>query len=244
MSERQASQDDRDHSGFLRFGGFAILVGFVIHIIANVFLKKFPPDNPSVDELQSYLSEEATTWALVHGLRYVAFACIAVFAAALFMRTCRGSGSRSLGWGLVGLLGAALHVTNGIIANGIEILAFMDFNQLSGDPTLFWFAFYMTRILFTGEIVAWGLLIAGFSAAGWQSSTLPRWLSILGFFCATGSLASGVFIVSIMKDGPAAPLVEVTALGCLAWFLVTGVLMAFRGAGGSNYRAAWQTSDV
>lgn len=236
MSATETSQDSRDHDRFVRFGGVAILTGFVIHIIANVFLKQFPPDDPTLNELKNYLSEEASTWALVHGLRYVAFACIAVFAAALFVRTCQNAGFRSIGWGLVGLLGAGLHVTNGIITNGIEILAFADFNQLSGDPTLFWFAFYMTRILFTGEIVAWGLLIGGFSAAGWQSSTLPKWLTLLGFLSAIGSLASGVFIVSILKDGSAAPLVEVTSLGCLAWFLITGGLMAFRGLGG-EYRA-------
>lgn len=237
MSESQARQEDGARNGFIQLGGFAILAGFAIHIVANGFLKKFPPDDPTLDELKIYLSQEANTWALVHGLRYVAFACIAVFAAALFMRTCRISDPRSMGWGVVGLLGAALHVTNGIITNGIEILAFMDFNQLSGDSTLFWFAFYMTRILFTGEIVAWGLLIGGFSVAGWQSSTLPRWLTVLGFLSATGSLASGLFIVSILKDGSATLLVEVTSLGCLAWFLITGILMAFRGPAGSKYRA-------
>lgn len=237
MSEDPTSQDNGDHNRFIRFGGFAILTGFAIHIVANGFLKRWPPDDPTLDELRNYLSEEASTWALVHGLRYIAFACIAVFAAALFIRTCRISRPRPIGWGLVGLLGAALHVTNGIVTNGIEILAFMDFNQLSEDPAHFWFAFYMTRILFTGEIVAWGLLIGGFSAAGWQSSTLPRWLTILGLLSAIGALASGVFIVSFLKDGSAGPLVEVTSLGCLAWFLITGVLMAFGGRGAKHHAA-------
>lgn len=158
------------------------------------------------------------------------------------MRTCRVSGSRAIGWGLVGLLGAALHVTNGIITNGIEILAFTDFKLLSEDPTLFWFAFYLTRILFTGEIVAWGILIGGFSAAGWHSSTLPRWLTILGLLSAIGSLASGIFIVSVLKDGSAALLVDVTSLGCLAWFLITGILMAVRGSavGGVARGGRWR----
>jgi hypothetical protein len=110
----------------------------------------------------------------------------------------------------------------------------MDFGRLSEDPKLFWLVFHLTRILFTGEIVAWGLVIGGFSAAGWQSSTLPRWLTIFGFLSAIGSLACGVFIVSILSDGRAVPLVEITSLGCLGWFLITGVLMAFRGAAGSK----------
>jgi hypothetical protein len=229
MIESQPVEGSRNHSRFIRLGGFAMLAGFFIHIVANVVLKKFPPEDPTLDQLKAYLSEEASTWALVHGLRYVAFACIALFAAALFMRTCRTWGAGPTGWGLVGLLGAALHVTNGIITNGIEILAFMDFGQLSEDPSLFWLVFYLTRILFTGEIVAWGLVIGGFSVAGWQSSTLPRWLSILGFLSAIASLASGVFIVSILRDGRAVPLIDIASLGCLAWFLITGMLMAFRG---------------
>jgi hypothetical protein len=208
-----------------------MLAAFLIHIVANGVLKKFPPDDPTLDQLKTYLSEEASTWALVHGLRYVAFACIALFAAALFLRTCRPLSARSTGWGVLGLLGAALHVTNGIVTNGIEILAFMDFHQLSEDPKLFWLVFYLTRILFTGEIVAWGLLIGGFSAAGWHSSTLPRWLTILGILSAIGALACGVFIVSILSDGSAAGvLVEIASIGCLAWFLITGVLMVLQGA--------------
>jgi hypothetical protein len=230
MSSTQYVQGCGDHSPFIRFGGVAILLGFLIHIVANLVLKQFPPSDPTPEQLTAYLSDQASTWAVVHGVRYVAFVCIAIFAAALFMRTCRGWGSRSTGWGLVGLLGAALHVANGIITNGIEILAFMDFGRLSEDPKLFWLVFHLTRILFTGEIVAWGLLIGGFSAAGWQSSTLPRWLTILGMLCAIGSLACGVFIVSILGDGRAVPLVDITSLGCLAWFLITGALMAFRGA--------------
>ena len=230
MSESQPVQLNSDHNRFIRFGGFAMLFALLIHVIANSFLKKFPPEHTTPDQLKAYLSEEARTWALVHGLRYVAFVCIAFFAASLFMRTCRTWGGRSTGWALVGLLGAALHIANGIITNGIEILAFMDFGRLSQDPKLFWLVFYLTRILFTGEIVAWGLVIGGFSAAGWQSSTLPRWLTILGFLSAIGSLACGVFIVSIMSDGRAVLLVEIVPLGCLVWFLITGVLMAYQGA--------------
>jgi hypothetical protein len=232
VGKGQHIESTGDHSRFIRFGGSALLLGFLIHIVANGVLKEFPPEDPTLEELRAYLSDEASTWALVHGLRYVAFVCIAFFAAALFMRTCRTWGSRSTGWGFVGLLGAALHVTTGTITNGIEVLAFMDFGRLSEDPKLFWLVFHLTRVLFTGEIVAWGLTIGGFSAAGWQSATLPRWLTILGFLGAIGSLACGVFIVSILSDGRAVPLVEISSLGCLTWFRFTGVLMAARGAAG------------
>lgn len=237
MTEGQSNAANRSRSRFVRFGGFAILFAFLIHIVVNAVLKEFPPDDPTLDQLKAYLSEQASTWAVVHGLRYVAFVGIAFFAAALFMKTCRAGDPRSIGWGLVGLLGAALHIANGIITNGIEVLAFMDFRQLSEDPKLFRLLFQLTRILFTGEIVAWGLVIGGFSVAGWQSATLPRWLSILGFLGAIGSLACGIFIVSIMSDGRATPLVQFVPLACLAWFLITGALLACKGAGEVQHAA-------
>jgi hypothetical protein len=40
--------------------------------------------------------------------------------------------------------------------------------------------------------------------------------------------------VSILSDGRAVLLAEIASLGCLAWFLITGVLMAFTGAAGSK----------
>lgn len=35
-----------EHGRFIRFGGVAILVGFLIHTVANGVLKQFPPEDP------------------------------------------------------------------------------------------------------------------------------------------------------------------------------------------------------
>ena len=61
-------QEDR----LIRIGGLAVLVALAIHIFVNGFLKKFPPENPSLPELKDYLTVEASTWAIVHGLKYSA----------------------------------------------------------------------------------------------------------------------------------------------------------------------------
>jgi len=50
--------------------GLAIIVGFVIHVVLNSLLKEFPPENPTVAQLQAYLSREAGAWGVVHGFRY------------------------------------------------------------------------------------------------------------------------------------------------------------------------------
>jgi len=213
----------------IRFGGLAIVVGLAIHVILNMALKQFPPDDPTVAELQAYLARESGTWAIVHGFRYVAFTCIVLFAAALFVRTCGTRAAQTTGWGVVGLLGTAMFVTNGMITNGIEILAFINLDLISQQQELFWLLFELTRVLFTAELVTWSIVIFGFSMAGWRSATLPKWLVGLGMLNATAGMLSGVFVVSILNEGWASPIIEVAALSGLAWFLCAGVYLLIRG---------------
>ena len=211
-------------------GGLAIIVGLAIHIVLNIVLKEFPPENPTLTELQDYLSNETGTWAIVHGFRYVAFACIVLFAGGLFTRTCCTRPGQTTGWGVVGLLGAAIFVTNGVITNGIEMLAFLNIDLLSNNPELFWLLFRLTRVLFTAEVVTWSFLILGFSIAGWRSMTMPMWLTVLGLINVAAGMLSGVFIVSIVTDGWATIFIEVASLTGLAWFACVGVYMLIRGA--------------
>ena len=124
---QEANPPAASESSLIRIGGLAIIVGMAIHIVLNVVLKEFPPEDPTSSELQEYLAREAGTWATIHGFRYLAFTCIVLFAAGLFARTCRTRSAGETGWGVVGLLGAAIFVTNGIITNGVEILAFHNF---------------------------------------------------------------------------------------------------------------------
>jgi hypothetical protein len=220
---------DHQNDGLIRFGGLSVILALLLHVILNGAVKQFPPQNPSLAELQAYLSAEASTWAIVHGLKYLALVGLVFFAAGLFARTSSTRGRAIAGWGVVGLLGTAIHVTNAVIANGIEILAFFDFSRLSEDPTLFWLLFHLVRVLFTAEIVAWGLVIFGFSMAGFQSAALPKWIAALGFFSSAACLMSGVFVVSVLTDGWATILMEVAGLTGLAWFACVGVYMMMRG---------------
>ena len=123
----------KENGGLIRIGGLAVVLALSIHVFVNGVLKEFPPANPSLAELQSYLSNEASTWAIVHGLKYLALVGLVIFSAAVSARTCRTRGALIAGWGVVGLIGSAIHVTNAMIANGIEILAFYDFTRLSEE---------------------------------------------------------------------------------------------------------------
>lgn len=230
MQEVSTLADDKKQAQFIRLGGLSVLVGLTIHIVVNMVLKEFPPEDPSLAELHSYLLDEAGTWALVHGLRYVALAGLLLFSASLFIRTCGARVSSSTGWGIVGLLGTSIHVANAFITNGIETLAFLDFSLLSEKPELFWLVFNTTRVLFTAEIAAWAVVIFGFSMAGLQSSMLPKWIVGLGMLSSTASILSGVFIVSILTDGWAVMLIEIAALTGLAWFACVGIYMMLRGS--------------
>jgi hypothetical protein len=206
-----------------------LLVGFAIHIIANAVIKRMPPEDPSLDQLRAYLAAEVDSWALVHGVRYVAIVSIAVFAAALFARTCCSRASRPVGWGVIGLLGATMWLANLLITNGIETFVFLDPEIVSANADVFWAFFNATRVLFTAEIVAWAVLIGGFCAAGWLSATLPKWLSAFGVVPAVLGVLSGVFVVSILEDGWATWLIDVGSLCGLAWFFCAGVYLLLRG---------------
>lgn len=213
----------------IRLGGVAVVLALAVHMFVNGVLKEFPPLDPSPAELKSYLSAEASTWAVVHGLKYLALVGLVLFAAGAHARTCSTRGPLVPGWGVVGLLGTAIHVTNAMIANGIEVLAFYDFSRLSEEPSLFWLLFHVARTLFTAELLAWGLVIFGFSMAGFQTRRIPRWLTVLGFISAAACVLTGVFVVSVLTEGRAVLLIEAAALTGLAWFASTGVFMVLRG---------------
>jgi hypothetical protein len=217
------------HALLIRLGGALLLVGFAIHIIANSVIKQMPPDDPSLDELRAYLAEQSENWAIVHGVRYVALLCLAVFAAALFTRTCCLRSVRPVGWGVVGLIGTVLMLANLLITNGIETFVFLDADLVAVNAEVFWALLNTTRVLFTAEVVTWAAFIGGFSAAGWLSATMPRWLCALGIVPTTCGILSGVLIVPILNDGGAIPLIDTASISGLIWFLCAGVYLLIRG---------------
>jgi hypothetical protein len=230
MEDTVTDSDTNDHVGLIRLGGIAMLVGFLIHATANWALKVFPPENPTLTELQTYLSDEAGNWAIVHGIRYVAMVCIVLFVSGLFVRTCCTRSTSTTGWGIVGLMGAGMMVVNLLITNGIETLIFMDFDRLSQQADTFFTLFYLTRTLFTAEIVAWAVLYLGFGVAGLLSATLPKWIAWLGFFAAANGILTGVFIVPIMNEEWPGIFVALATLPGTIWFVSVSAYMVWRGS--------------
>lgn len=214
--------------GFVRLGGFAILIGLAIHVVANVVLKTFPSDGFTTEQIRAYLTEEANSWEIIHGIRYIAIVCIVIFSAGIFIKLKDKASPTALGWGIVGLLGTALMTTNLLITNGIEILTFGDFKNLSEQSNLFWLLFKLTRVLFTAEIISWAILIFGFSVAGKLTSTMPKWIIVLGWITAVLCLISAVFITSIMVDGWATLLIDIASMCGLVWFVCVGGHMLMR----------------
>ena len=230
MEDTFTDSDTKDHVGLIRLGGIAMLAGFLIHATANWALKVFPPENPTLTELQTYLSDEAGNWAIVHGIRYVAMVCIVLFVSGLFVRTCCTRSTSTTGWGIVGLMGAGMMVVNLLITNGIETLIFMDFDRLSQQADTFFTLFYLTRTLFTAEIVAWAVLYLGFGVAGLLSATLPKWIAWLGFFAAANGILTGVFIVPIMNEEWPGIFAALAALPGTIWFVSVSAYMVWRGS--------------
>lgn len=221
----------KNQEGLIRIGGAALIVAFAIHVLANAVLKQLPPKVPTLPELKVYLETEANTWSVVHGLRYMAIACLAVFLGGILARV-RSAGASSGGWETVGLVGGLLLLANLLITNGIETFAFIDFELLSEEPDLFWLVFNLTRVLFTAEIVTWAILIFGFSMAGWLSGSLPKAISIIGFVATACGLISAALVVAVItSDGLIAAIDSIAVVASLMWFVSTGAWMLWRGDG-------------
>lgn len=218
-----------DHSGLIRLGGAAMLIGLAIHIFANGMFRVYPPENPTPAELQTYLTAQAADWAKLHGIRYVAIVSIALFGAALFVKTCCIRPNGTTGWGIVGLLGTGMWVINLFIVNGIETMAFMRFDHLSEGANSFWALYYITRTLFTAEVVAWSVFWFGFSMAGLRSGTLPKWLVWTGLFSAANGLMVGVFIVPVLNKEWQGIFMDLAALPGMIWFISVAIFMVWRG---------------
>ena len=227
-SSKEGKSTTNEKRGFIRLGGFLILFGLAVHIVANMALKTFPEEGFTLVELKRYFLDEKGAWTIIHGLRYVAIVCIIIFSAALFTTTRGTRSSSATGWGLVGLLGTGLMMANLMITNGIEILAFHGFEELSEKEEHFWLLFNLTRILFTSEIIAWSLLILGFTMAGKISAALPKWLVLMGLLSALLCFLSAVFVVSVLANGWASILIEFASLTGLLWFICVGLYMLFR----------------
>ena len=225
----EVHQNNESKAGLVRTGGAALLVGFAIHIVANAVLKQFPPENPTLSELTAYLEAEASTWGIVHGMRYLAIGCLAVFLGGIMARI-RSSAVSSGGWEQVGFVGGLLLLSNLLITNGLETIAFLDFELLSENPELFWLVFNVTRVLFTAEIVTWAIMIFGFSIAGWNSQTFPKPIVVVGLAAACMAMVSGVFVSVLMTSGGWIGIVDgIAVVASLLWFLSTGIWMVWRG---------------
>lgn len=214
--------------GIVRIGGALMLAAMAIHVVANIVLKTPPAAGMSAEETARYLATEHATWAIVHGMRYVAIVCMAIFYSGLFVMF-GGRGARGGGWEVVGLFGGVLHVANLLIANGLEMLAFHSFDNASGDPQLLWLTYASSRMLFDAELITWAIAMIGFGLAGWRTGALPKWVCGVGFVSAAGSAVASAFIYSMLEGGWAGYAIEIGAFSGLAWFIAVGVVMVWRG---------------
>jgi hypothetical protein len=163
-------------------------------------------------------------------MRYLAVVGLALFYAALVVRIHHVDRSSSGGWEIFGLIGGMLHLLILFIANSIETFAFLGFEFIAEDPALFWSFYYVTRVFFNAEILAWAIAILGFSLAGWFSGALPGWISVVGFVAALLGLVSGAHVAtSELGSSWLVPVDTVAARFRLLWFLSSGVWLLRRG---------------
>lgn len=229
MTDLSDENAANDHSLLIRLGGMAGLVTIAVHMVVNMALKSFPDPKLTPDQLQAYFQDESSTWAVVHGLRYFAIVGIVFMVVGLYLRTSRLRAAPGSGWGIIGLVGATLWLANLTITNGIEMFAFLDFQSMSNKPDLFWAMFYMTRVLFSAEIIAWVIVTFGFSMSGLRSKTLPLWMGYAGLLLSSVGLASSIAVVDVLRGGWTSVLATVAAFGIILWLICTSIYMLVRG---------------
>lgn len=229
MIEPRDENAAHDRSLLIRLGGMAGLVTIAVHMVVNMALKSFPDPKLTKDQLQAYFQDEASTWAVVHGLRYFAIVGIVFMVVGLYLRTNRLRAAQGSGWGVIGLVGATLWLANLTITNGIEMFAFLDFQSMSNEPDLFWMVFYMTRILFSAEIVAWVIVTFGFSMSGLRSQALPGWLCYAGILLSFVGFVFSITVVDVLTGGWTSVPATVVAFGIILWLICTSIYMLIRG---------------
>lgn len=229
MNESIRSREVDDRSLLVRLGGIAGLTTIAVHFFVNMILKSFPDEDLTIDQLRDYFQNESSNRAIVHGLRYFAIAGIVFMVAGLYLRTSRKRAVLGEGWGLIGLLGAALWIANLTVTNGIEMFAFVDFQSMSNEPDLFWLAFHMTRVLFSAEMIAWVIVTFGFSMSGLRLKTLPPWIAYAGLLLSTVGFASSITIVNVLRGGWTSALATVTAFGIILWFISASAYLVVKG---------------
>ncbi|MCI0330224.1 MAG: hypothetical protein L0196_04635 [candidate division Zixibacteria bacterium] len=213
----------------VRLGGLAGLLMLGLYVAINFILTEGPPASGSPEEIKAYISNQAGAMAIANGLRYLALFCAAFIAVGLYTLTGRGAPLTGNGWGIVGLLGAAALMATGVVSNTIRTMAFLNLSNLSEQPEHFMLQWNLSGVLFRVAQLFSGMMIAGFSIAGWQSATIPKWLTAAGLLFAASGLLTAVCIAWTMTDSRAWYLLMWTRdiLG-LVWFLGASIQMLRR----------------
>ena len=213
----------------IRLGGVAGLLILGLYILINFILMGFSgPSGVPPGELKTYVAHHAGTMAIANGLRFLALFCTAFFAVGMYAWTSRGTLAAN-GWGILGMLGATALIGMGVITNTVQSLAFLTFARVSEQPEHFLLLWNLSRLLFRMAQLLSGLMIAGFSIAGWQSATVPTWLVVPGLLFAASGLLTAVGIAWTMSDSRAVePLLLARDFLAMFWFLCVSVLMVRR----------------
>jgi len=228
MNTVSAPSANGKEATLIRFGGLAGLLVIGLYILINFALMAFPsPTGVPLEQLKTYISDHAGAMATANGLRYLALFCAAFYFVGLYLLTNRRAMPAGNGWSILGLFGAVALLAMGTITNTIQAMPFLNFANLSERPEQVMLLWNLSSLLFRTAMLLAGLMILGFSIAGWQSATFPRWLSVAGLLVAASALFTSVFIAWTMT-GASEPLLLARDVLGLVWQLGASVIMLRR----------------
>ena len=229
MATAPGHEVERRETAIVRIGGLLGLLIVGIALVVPFVLLALPPGGGAAPaDPKTYLSDQAGRMAIVNGLRNLMFFCLLFFGAGLYTFTRRSAPLETNAWGVLGLLGATAAATMGTVANGVETALFLNYGGVSEQREVFLVLWGVAGVLYVVPQVGTAAMAAGFSAAGWRSAALPKWLVAVGLTVAATTLLTCIAIASVMTGGWAEKVQLVAVVLTLLWLLCASVLMVWR----------------
>lgn len=187
----------------VRLGGLAGLLIIAITLIVNIVLiPQSPAGDADPETINAFFSDNSDSMALANGMRNLTFFLLPLWAVGLYSLIARTAGAAAKSWATMGVVASAALMALGTVNNLIQTASFLELSAFAEHPELRRLLWSLAGVGFGGASrLVLGAFSAGFSIAGRQSGTLPRWLCLVGLLSAVSSVVTVVAIARLLAGG-------------------------------------------
>ena len=203
MSLNNSHEISSRYAWVVRLGGLAGLFIIALTLVVNFALTPpSPAGDADPEEVAVFFSDHSRSMALANGLRNLGLFLIPVWVVGLYSLSARTEDAAAKAWAMMGVVASGALMALGTVNNFIQTAAFVELPVFAEHPELRGLLLSLSYVGFGGASrLVLGAFCAGFSIAGWQSKTLPRWLCIVGLLSAAASVVTAVAIADLLAGG-------------------------------------------